>query len=46
MTSCDLAGKEATSLANEPYLPAQTGCMSYACLDVWLNEEIELKHLF
>lgn len=34
MTSYDLAGKEAASLANELYLPAQTGCISYACLDV------------
>ena len=34
MTSCDLGGKEAVSLANEPYLSAQIGCMSCACLDV------------
>lgn len=45
ITSCDLGGKEAGSfVANEPYLSAQTVCMSYPRLDVWLNEGSELKH--
>lgn len=35
ITSCDLGGKEAGSfVANEPYLSAQTVCMSYPRLDV------------